>query len=55
MDELLLNKDANAKVQYADKVDRVRKAIKLIENFSTFINEARWDARFDMQMEMFLE
>jgi len=50
-----VNKEGPAKLQYAEKIDRVRKAIAMITNYATFINEARWDARFDMQMEMFLD
>lgn len=50
-----MNKEGADKLKYAEKVDRVRKAIAMITNYSTFVNEARWDARFDMQMEMFLD
>ena len=55
MDEILVAKHEDEKLAYADKVDRVRKAISMIQNYAEFINEARWDDRFDMPMEMFLD
>ena len=41
--------------QYRRKLERCMACVQLLKNFDNFVDQDRWDAQFDVSLDMYLE
>ena len=43
------------KQETLQKIDKIKECSRYLEKFKSYIDEEKWNARFDLPLEMFLE